>query len=126
MYHVRGTDNSSHEREIYGKFKRQEDDWRRTLESRVGARTSLDRRNPSSRLALVAAFKDLGGGFHEPLCDFVAIMEHLLQFRVQETCTQKFPNHAQGGPVIDLVAKDGAPLAIVQKQVAMIPVRKRA
>src|SRR5208337_4653268 len=94
------------------------------LESRVEARTSLDRRNLWGRLAPGLAFTAVGGGFHEPLGCFVPISEELLQFRVQEPSTKKFPDPAQRGPVIHLVAEEGSPLAIVQKPMAMIPVCK--
>src|SRR5271157_1408519 len=96
------------------------------LESRGEARTSLDRRNLSGRLAPALAFAGVGGGFHDPLCGFVPISEQLLQFRVQEPSTKKLTDPAQRGPVIHLVAEEGSPLAIVQKPMAMIPVRKRA
>jgi hypothetical protein len=66
------------------------------LESRLEARTSLDRRNLPGRLAPGLTF------------------------------TKKLTDPAQRGPVIHLVAEEGSTLAIVQEQMAMIPVRKRA
>jgi len=96
------------------------------LESGGEARTSLDRRNLSGRLTPALACTGVGGGFHDPLSCFVPIIKQLLQFRVQEPSTKKLTDPAQRGPVIHLVAEEGSPLAIVQKPMAMIPVRKRA
>jgi len=61
-------------------------------------------------------------GFDDLLGHLVAVVEHSPQFRLDEPASEKITQLAQGWKIVELVTKDGSPLAIVEEKMPVIPV----
>ena len=55
----------------------------------------------------------------------MAVVEHPLQHSADQPTSQTCPQAAKGKSIVDFVAQDSGPVAVVEKPVSMVPIGKR-